>query len=88
MEDNNATYMDGFSGDFLYFEGFLAKIELIFILYPERFEDYTTKVVYIISRLYWKAMNWADILIENRNPFLWNYEEFILRFNSAFGNNS
>jgi len=37
MEDintNNPIYMDGFDGDRRFFKGFLAKMNLIYILYP------------------------------------------------------
>jgi len=67
MEESNifdtANLKDGFAGDRKYLKGFLAKIELIFLLYPERFPGDEDKVVYIISRFYGKAMNWAATLI-------------------------
>jgi len=84
---NNPTYKDGFAGDRRFFKGFLAKIELIFMLYPDRFTTDDSKVVYIISRLYGTAMNWAATLIENRDPCLSNYDAFIARFKAMFGNN-
>jgi len=41
MEESNifdtANLKDGFAGDRKYLKGFLAKMELIFLLYPERF---------------------------------------------------
>jgi len=43
------------------------------------------KVVYIISRLYGSAMNWAAILIENNDPCLNNNQEFSTRFKALFG---
>ncbi|OUM57847.1 hypothetical protein PIROE2DRAFT_17040 [Piromyces sp. E2] len=56
MEESNifdtANLKDGFTGDRKYLKGFLAKMELIFLLYPERFLRDEEKVVYIISRLY------------------------------------
>jgi len=60
MENNNQenpTFKDGFSGDRRYFEGFLAKIELVFMIQPERFQDDQIRIIYIISRLYGDAMN-------------------------------
>jgi len=44
MEDDNeimknATLKDGFSGNRRFIKGFLAKIELIFMLYPDRYPD-------------------------------------------------
>ena len=90
MEESNifdtANLKDGFAGDRKYFKGFLAKMELIFLLYPERFLGDEDKVVYIISRLYGQAMNWAATLIEKRDPCLSNYEAFIGRLKSFFGN--
>jgi len=47
MEDNNATYKDKFASDRRYFKGFHAKIELIFMLHPDRFENETTKKLFI-----------------------------------------
>jgi len=47
MKDNNATYKDEFAGDHRYFKGFHAKIELIFMLHPDRFENETTKKLFI-----------------------------------------
>ncbi len=86
-EQFNATYKDGFAGDRRFFKGFLAKIELVFMLYPERFNDDSTKVIYIISRLYGTAMTWAASLIENHDPCLNNYDSFIGKMKSFFGNN-
>jgi len=59
----NATNKDGFAVDHRYFKGFLAKMNLIFILDPERFANDPIKVAYIISRLYGSAMNWAAVKI-------------------------
>lgn len=76
---------DGFAGDRRYFKGFLAKMNLIFMLQPERFAEDPIKVAYIISRLYGSAMNWAATLIENVDPCLNDYEAFISRFKATFG---
>ena len=73
---DNASLKDGFAGDRRFLKGFLAKIELVFILYPERYQDEESKVIYLISRLYGKAMNWAATLIEQNDPCLHNYGEF------------
>ncbi|OUM58160.1 hypothetical protein PIROE2DRAFT_16639 [Piromyces sp. E2] len=61
---NNATLKDGFAGNRRFFKEFLAKMELIFMVYPDRYSDDESKIVYIISRLYGDAMNWAASLIE------------------------
>jgi len=84
-ENNNATYKDGFAGDRRYFKGFLAKMNLIFMISPDRFPTDEAKVIYIISRLYGNAMNWAASLIENQDPCLLNYEAFIAKINSVYG---
>ncbi len=81
----NPTFKDGFAGDRRYLKGFLAKMDLIFMIYPDKFEEDPIKVAYIISRLYGSAMNWAATLIENRDPCLNNYEEFIDRIKATFG---
>ena len=49
--NNNSAFKTGFSGDRHFFKGFLAKIELVFMLYPDRFADDETKVVYLITKL-------------------------------------
>ncbi len=85
MEENNATYKDGFAGDRRYLKGFLAKMNLIFMISPDRFQTDEAKVIYIISRLYGNAMNWAASLIENQDPCLTNYDEFISKINSVYG---
>jgi len=85
--NNNSAFKTGFSGDRRFFKGFLAKIELVFMLYPDRFADDETKVVYLITQLYGSAMNWAASLIENRDPCLNNYEAFVGRLKAMFGNN-
>jgi len=87
MEDNNnnATFKDGFAGDKRYLKGFLAKMNLIFMINPDRFANDETKVIYIISRLYGNAMNWAASLMENDDPCLHNYEAFITKLKSVFG---
>jgi len=82
---NNVTFKDGFAGDRRYLKGFLAKMNLIFMINPERFENDETKIIYIISRLYGNAMNWAASLIENQDPCLFNYEAFIARMKSVYG---
>jgi len=61
----NANLKDGFAGDRRYLKGFLAKMDLIFLINNERFETDELKVVFVISRLYGEAMNWVASLIEN-----------------------
>ena len=89
-EDNflnlNVMYKDGFAGDRRFFKGFLAKMNLVFMLQPEKFSEDPVKVAYIISRLYGSAMNWAATLIENVDPCLDDYEAFISKFKATFGN--
>ena len=88
MEDintNNATYKDGFAGDRRYLKGFIAKMNLIFMISPDRFPTDETKVIYMISRFYGNAMNWAASLIENQDPCLLNYDAFIAKLNSVYG---
>jgi len=85
-ETSNATLKDGFIGEKKYFKGFLAKIQLIFMLHPDRFESDESKVIYLISRLYGEAMNWAATLIENEDPCLTNYEQFVERMKAVYGN--
>ena len=88
MEENNfanATYKDGFAGDRRYLKGFLAKMNLIFMIHPDRFNNDETKVIYVISRLYGNAMNWAASLMENQDPCLLNYEAFVERMKSVYG---
>jgi len=92
MEDNNnifssASLKDGFAGDRRYLKGFLAKINLIFLLYPDRYQDDETKVIYLISRLYGNAMNWAATLIDRNDPCLTNYEAFVGRLKAFYGSN-
>ena len=82
---DNASLKDGFAGDRRFLKGFLAKIELVFILYPERYQDEESKVIYLISRLYGKAMNWAATLIEQNDPCLHNYGEFKDKLKSFYG---
>ncbi len=83
----NVTLKDGFAGDRRYLKGFLAKIELIFLLYPEQYVEDEKKVIYIISRLYGNAMNWAATLIENNDPCLHSYEAFVGKLKAFYGNN-
>jgi len=71
MEENhfdNPSFKDGFAGDRRYFKGFLAKTELEFLLYQERFLDDGTKVLYVISKFYGSAMNCAASFLENHDP--------------------
>jgi len=81
----SATNKDGLAGDRRYFKGFLAKMNLIFMLDPERFANDPIKVAYIISRIYGSAMNWAATLIENNDPCLNNYQQFTTKFKATFG---
>jgi len=83
---DNASLKDGFAGDRRFLKGFLAKIELVFLLYPDRYEEEEAKVIYLISRLYGNAMNWAASLIENNDPCLHNYENFKHKLKSFYGN--
>ncbi len=87
MEDNNnPTYKDGFAGDRRFLKGFLAKMNLIFMISPDRFPTDESKVIYIISRFYGNAMNWAASLIDNQDPCLSDYDAFIAKVNSVYGN--
>jgi len=83
---NNATLKDGFAGNRRFFKRFLAKMELVFMVYPDRYIEDETKIIYIISRLYGDAMNWAASLIENHDECLLRYDSFIEKFKSVFGN--
>jgi len=56
------------------------------MIHPNRFENNETKVIYIISRLYGSAMNWAASLMENQDSCLINYDAFIQRMKSVYGN--
>ena len=44
----SATNKDGFAGDRRYLKGFLAKMNLIFMISPDRFPTDETKVIYMI----------------------------------------
>jgi len=83
---DNITSKDGFAGDRRYLKGFLAKMNLIFLLYPERYPTDESKVIYLISRFYREAMNWAASLIENNDPCIGNYEAFIGKLKASYGN--
>ena len=83
---DNASLKDGFAGDRRFLKGFLAKFELIFFLYPERYQDEESKVIYAISRLYENAMNWAASLIEKNDPCLHNYQSFKEKMKTFYGN--
>ena len=89
MENNdifdNASLKDGFAGDRRFLKGFLAKIELVFLLYPDRYQEDEAKVIYIISRLYGNAMNWAASLIEQNDPCLHNYDNFKEKLKTFYG---
>jgi len=70
MKENifdTAILKDKSEGDRRYLKGFLAKIELIFLLYPDHYPDDASRVIYLISRLYGNAMNWAATYIEKAN---------------------
>ena len=84
---NSATLKDGFAGNRRFLKGFLAKINLIFMLYPDRYNNEETKVVYLISRLYGNAMNWAASLIEKEDPCLYNYNAFVEKLKAFYGDN-
>jgi len=84
-DNNNATFRDGFAGDKRYLKGFLIKRDLIFMINPNRFPTDETKIIYIISRLFGDAMNWAASLMENDDPCLQNYQAFVAKLKSVFG---
>jgi len=84
---NSATLKDGFAGNRKYLKGFLAKINLVFMLYPDRYQEEESKVIYLISRLYGNAMNWAATLIENEDPCLYNYQSFVEKLKAFYGYN-
>ena len=83
---DNASLKDGFSGDRRFLKGFLAKVDLVFALYPDRFQDDESKVIYTISRLYGSAMNYAASLIEKNDPCLHNYQQFKDKLKTFYGN--
>jgi len=41
----NATLKDGFAGDRRFLKGFLAKIDLIFALYPDQYLEDEKKII-------------------------------------------
>ena len=81
----NANLKDGFAGDRRYLKGFLAKMDLIFLINHDRFDSDELKVAFVISRLFGEAMNWAATLIENQDPCLYHYENFVYKLKSSFG---
>jgi len=56
------------------------------MVYADRYIEDETKIIYIISRLYGDAMNWAASLIENHDEYLLRYDSFKEKFKSVFGN--
>jgi len=81
---NSAILKDGFAGNRRFLKGFLAKINLIFMLYPDRYNNEETKVVYLISRLYGNAMYWAVSLIEKEDPCIYNYNDFVEKLKAFY----
>ena len=81
---DDATLKDGFAKDRRYLKGFLAKIQLVFMLYPDRFQNDDSKIAYVVSRLYGEAMNWAASLIDNNDPCLSDYAAFVERIKITF----
>ena len=64
-----------------YTQGRIPRREKIFerILSQDHYQGEETEVLYLISRLYGIAMNWALTLIENKDPCLTNYQALVAR---------
>jgi len=52
-------------------------VELAIEVNPHRFLDDRRRVMFVVSYLTGKALNWASYLRRNNNPVLGNYENFI-----------
>ena len=74
-----------FSGSSKDLDGFLTRIELAIEVNPRRFPDDRRKVMFVISYLTGKALNWASCLRRNNNPVLDNYDNFIRELRRNFG---
>jgi len=74
-----------FSGSTKDLDGFLTRVELAIEVNPHRFPDDRRKVMFVISYLTGKALNWASCLRRNNNPVLGNYGNFIAELRRNFG---
>ena len=74
-----------FSGSTKDLDGFLTRVELAIEVNPQRFPDDRRRVIFVISYLTGKALNWASCLRRNNNPVLNNYAGFIAELRRNFG---
>ena len=74
-----------FSGSTKDLDGFLTRVELAIEVNPHRFPDDRRRVMFVISYLTGKALNWASCLRRNNNPVLGNYGNFIAELRRNFG---
>jgi len=66
-----------FSGSTKDLDGFLTRVELAFEVNPHRFPDDRRRVMFVISYLKGKVLNWASCYRRYNNPVLGNYGNFI-----------
>ena len=71
---NDPQLFSGYTKDL---DGFLTRVELAIEVNPHRFPDDRRRVMFVISYLTGKALNWASCLRRNNSPVLGNYENFI-----------
>ena len=74
-----------FSGSTKDLDGFLTRVELAIEVNPQRFPDDRRRVIFVISYLTGKALNWASCLRRNNNSVLNNYAGFIAELRRNFG---
>ena len=74
-----------FSGSTKDLDGFLTRVELAIEVNLHRFPDDRRRVMFVISYLTGKALNWASYLKRNNNPVLWIYVNFIAELRRNFG---
>ncbi|OCT57199.1 hypothetical protein XELAEV_18003842mg [Xenopus laevis] len=75
---------DKFSGDRKMFRGFVNQCKLLFMLQPNKFQDDTLKVGWILTLLSGEALAWASPLIEQQSPLLSNFNGFLAAMSVIF----
>ncbi|KAL0172696.1 hypothetical protein M9458_033007, partial [Cirrhinus mrigala] len=73
-----------FAGEAVECSGFLLQINLFIQMQPQMFPSENAKIVFLISLLTGKALQWAKAIWNSENPIIHSYERFTNHFSEVF----
>ncbi len=76
-----------FDGTRFKFRSFVSQVRLIMQLHPYRYFDDTTRVGFIGTLLTGTTAAWFAPILETSSPFLQDFNAFMVKFETVFGDN-